>query len=187
MKQQYGFYLNTDRCIQCHACELACKSWNGLSPGIQWRKVMDIWQGRFPDVTDRTVSFSCAHCEKPSCLDACPERAISKDPDNGIVSVDPGKCSGCKTCLTACPFRVPQYGEDGIMQKCDMCLERLNQGKGPSCVSTCPGEALQFGTIEDLLEKLQYGSGERLAGPTLPCLFISGKLTGALILEMLRQ
>ena len=31
MEQQYGFYIDSDRCVQCHACEVACKSWNGLN------------------------------------------------------------------------------------------------------------------------------------------------------------
>ena len=28
MERQHGFYFNSDRCVQCHACEVACKSWN---------------------------------------------------------------------------------------------------------------------------------------------------------------
>jgi anaerobic dimethyl sulfoxide reductase subunit B (iron-sulfur subunit) len=185
MKKQYGFYIDTDRCIQCYACELACKSWNGVEPGIRWRKVIDVWHGRFPEVSNRTVSFSCAHCEEPACRDACPEKAISKRMEDGIVVVDPHKCVGCRTCEVACPFRIPQYGRNGIMQKCDMCRERLSQGREPSCVATCPGEALQFGTMESLVERSSLKSGERLSASTVPCLIVSGRLPGATILKML--
>ena len=65
MAKQYGFYIDTDRCVQCHACEVACKSWNGIEPGIRWRRVLDVWQGQFPKVTNQTISYSCMHCEKP--------------------------------------------------------------------------------------------------------------------------
>ena len=187
MKIQYGFYLNTDRCVQCHACEVACKSWNGIEPGIHWRKVTDLWIGQFPDVANLTISFACAHCEKPACADACPEKAISKRMEDGIVVVDPNKCVGCRTCKAACPFQIPQYGRTGVMQKCHFCLERISQGREPSCVATCPGEALQFGTMESLVERSSRKAGERLPASTIPCLIVSGRLKGAAILKMFKK
>jgi anaerobic dimethyl sulfoxide reductase subunit B (iron-sulfur subunit) len=187
MKRQYGFYFDADRCIQCYACELACTSWNGLEPGIRWRRVLDAWSGRFPEVANRTVSFACAHCEKPSCADACPEHAISKRTEDGIVVIDLKICVGCRTCETACPFRVPQFGSNGRMQKCDLCLERLEDGREPACTATCPAEALHFGTMESLFEKSRPKSGERLAASTDPCMVLSGKLTADEILRMLAK
>jgi anaerobic dimethyl sulfoxide reductase subunit B (iron-sulfur subunit) len=184
MGEQYGFYIHTDRCVQCHACELACKSWNSLQPGVRWRKVVDIWYGRFPKVENLTVSFSCMHCERPTCMHACPEKAISKRMEDGIVTVDPQKCAGCRTCESACPFQIPQYGKNGIMQKCHMCLDRLAQGSEPSCVATCPGKALQFGTMESLLKISALKSGDRLPASTVPSLIVSGKLTGSAILKI---
>lgn len=187
MNKQYGFYLNTDRCIQCHACELACKSWNGLEPGIRWRWIVDFWDGQFPDATNLSASFSCAHCEKPSCMDACPEKAISKRMEDGIVVVNSEKCTGCRTCESACPFRVPQYGASGTMQKCDMCPERLSRSRDPVCVATCPGEALQFGTMESLIRKTAAVSGERLNASTVPSLILSGRFKGSTILKILND
>ena len=37
-----------------------------------------------------------------SCMRVCPVSAISKDKD-GLISVDPNKCIGCKKCTTVCP------------------------------------------------------------------------------------
>jgi anaerobic dimethyl sulfoxide reductase subunit B (iron-sulfur subunit) len=185
MEKQYGFYINIDRCVQCRACEVACKSWNGVELGIQWRKVLDIWNGQFPNVTNRTVSYSCMHCAKPACVAACPERAISKRAEDGIVVVNQAKCVGCRTCATVCPFHIPQYGRNGVMQKCDLCLERLDQGARPSCVATCPGEALKFGTMENLMKISVPEPAEKLAAPTVPSFFIAGKLKGKVFLELL--
>lgn len=185
MAKQLGFYIDTDRCVQCHACEVACKSWNGLELGIQWRRVADIWEGQFPDVSNRTISYSCMHCAKPACASVCPEKAISKRAEDGIVVVDPGKCIGCRACLKACPFHVPQYGRNGVMQKCNLCLERVEQGKPPSCVATCPGEALKFGALEDLKKMAAPKKWETLSAPTAPAFWISGRMSGADFLRLL--
>ena len=186
MAKQYGFYVNTDRCVQCHACEVACKSWNGIELGVKWRKVLDVWSGQFPNVANRTISYSCMHCSKPRCIEICPQKAIAKRADDGIVVVDQGKCIGCKSCFKACPFHIPQYGKSGRMQKCDMCLERLSQGKQPACVATCPGEALKFHEIGNLSGRSDSNCGERLSASTNPAFFISGKMTGSVFLAQLK-
>ncbi len=185
MAKQLGFYIDTDRCVQCHACEIACKSWNGVELGVQWRRVVDDWEGRFPDVRNRTISYSCMHCAKPACASVCPEKAISKRAEDGIVLVDPGKCIGCRACLKACPFHVPQYGQNGVMQKCNLCLERVVQGKPPSCVATCPGEALKFGTLEELKAMAASKRGEMLSAQTAPAFLLSGRMSGSAFLRLL--
>ncbi len=184
MSKQYGFYINTDRCVQCHACEVACKAWNSVDLGIKWRRVADFWGGEFPNVTNQTISFSCMHCEKPDCVQICPSGALSKRTQNGIVAVDHNKCIACRSCAEACPFDVPRYGKSGIMQKCHMCPERIEQHQQPLCVETCPGEALKFGTMDDLIEMAAKRSGSRLSGKTIPSFVISGKLTAAKFLTL---
>ena len=39
MKTQYGFIVNSARCIGCFTCGMACKNQNQLDPGIKWRDV----------------------------------------------------------------------------------------------------------------------------------------------------
>ena len=145
MSNQYGIYLDLKRCVQCHACEIACKSTNGVEPGVKWRMVFDFWDGQFPQVTNNSIAFACMHCADPPCEAVCPTGAISKRPD-GIVAVNANKCIGCHSCLLACPFGIPQFGRDGRMQKCHLCVSRLENGQPPACVATCPAEALQFDT-----------------------------------------
>jgi len=149
MAKQYGFYFDEGRCVQCHTCELACKSSHDLEPGMKWRNVTETWEGSYPDVTRTFLSKSCMHCEKPPCIEACPVGAISKRAEDGIVVVDLEKCNGCKECLPACPYEIPQFGKDGKMQKCDYCT---GNGTDPACTVSCPGEALSFGPMDELLE-----------------------------------
>jgi anaerobic dimethyl sulfoxide reductase subunit B (iron-sulfur subunit) len=169
MAKQYGFYYDISRCVQCRTCEVTCKSVNGVEPGIRWRRVVETWSGEFPDVNRTFFSLACMHCNKPACMAVCPTGAITKRAEDGIVVVDGDKCNGCRDCLPACPFGVPQFGADGIMQKCDFCLVT---GREPACAAACPAEALHYGTMEELAEFAAGKSAEKRAGPTEPSVFI---------------
>jgi anaerobic dimethyl sulfoxide reductase subunit B len=149
MSDQYGFTFAKEKCVQCFGCEVACKSWRDVEKGVRWRRVSNIWLGRYPDVKNASASVSCMHCADPVCVKACPVEAIKKREEDGIVVVDRDKCIGCKTCSKECPFGAPQFGADGRMQKCDMCMNEGYLGKeSPPCVETCPTKALQFGKMD---------------------------------------
>lgn len=175
MGKQYGFYFNIDRCVQCHACQVACKAHNSVELGVKWRKVIGFWAGEYPNLTNRTLSYSCMHCAEPACVSECPAKALTKRSEDGIVVVDLKLCVGCRTCGEVCPFGAPQYGEDGMMQKCSLCVERLSQGKHPACFNTCPGEALHFGTMDELAQLASANNGHQLDGPTKPSMLVSSK------------
>jgi anaerobic dimethyl sulfoxide reductase subunit B len=149
MSTQYGFSFSKDKCTQCYGCEVACKSWRDGETGVRWRRVYNIWAGRYPDVKLASASVACMHCTDPVCVKACPVQAIEKRAEDGIVVGDKSKCIGCKACEKECPFGAPQFGASGKMQKCDMCMNELDLGKeSPPCVETCPTKALQVGKLE---------------------------------------
>jgi Fe-S-cluster-containing dehydrogenase component len=113
------------------------------------------------------------HCGKPICIEACPTGAISKRSEDGIVVVDRHKCDGCRDCFSACPYGVPQFGDDGIMQMCDFCTGINIE---PACVACCPTEALRFGTLDKLLEMAKGKAAKRMGGPTEPSVIVVGEL-----------
>ena len=176
MSNQYGFYVDTSRCIKCWACEVACKQWNGITPGTTARRtVVETVEGTFPDANRIFTSTACSHCEKPACMEACPAGAISKREEDGAVVVDKDVCIGCQTCSTVCPFGIPQYRpDDGKMDKCDMCTTcgRTEEGE-PHCVATCPTKALHWGPIDEMEALAAEKGGARMEGDTAPCTWIS--------------
>jgi anaerobic dimethyl sulfoxide reductase subunit B len=164
MNKQYGFYFDSDRCIKCYACEIACLQWHEIKAGtVKLRKVTEITRGTFPAVTRTFLSTACRHCAKAPCVSACPGGAITRRTEDGIVVVDRQKCIGCRTCLETCPFGIPQFGEDGTMQKCDMCMDRLELGQKPFCVSSCPTQALHWGTTEEITRMASFKALQKMA------------------------
>ncbi len=149
--KQHGFHFNADNCIACHACESACSEKNNQPPHLAFRKVGYIEGGSYPDTVRLNISMACNHCEDPVCLKACPTRAYTKYVEYGAVLQDPEICFGCGYCTWVCPYNAPQLDPvKGQVEKCNMCVDRLEQGLKPACVAACLGNALDFGVIEDL-------------------------------------
>jgi anaerobic dimethyl sulfoxide reductase subunit B (iron-sulfur subunit) len=145
MVMEYGIIFLKKKCVQCHSCEIACKVWRKVEQGIYFRTIKNTWHGIYPDIKSYSDSTACMHCVDPACMLSCPEKAIIKRDTDGIVAVDKDICTGCRMCLDACPFNVPQFGADGRMQKCDLCFNEINfESEIPPCVATCPTNALQF-------------------------------------------
>lgn len=95
-------------------------------------------------------------------------------------------CTNCHSCEVACRMEhgtpIGQWGikvyesgafktDDGRWQLdympiptilCDMCADRLEEGKDPMCVHHCCATCLHYGTPEEL-ETLAEGAGERCA------------------------
>lgn len=160
---QLGFVHNNVDCIGCRACEIACKDKNGLPAGPRFRRVMYVEGGTYPEVFAYKVNMSCNHCAEPACLPTCPTGAIWKRKENGVVDIDSTLCIGCRRCEAACPFGAPQFDpSDGLVKKCNLCVDELQSGRKPYCVMACMMRVLDIGPID----KIRDGSFETKAvGP----------------------
>lgn len=151
--KQHGFYFNADNCIACHACEAACSEKNDNPAHISFRSVGFVEGGTYPAYQRLNISMACNHCDDPVCLKGCPTRAYTKFAEYGAVLQDPDICFGCGYCTWVCPYNAPQLDPvKGQVTKCNMCVDRLEVGLKPACVSACLGNALDFGVVENIPE-----------------------------------
>lgn len=104
------------------------------------------------------LSISCNHCLNPVCVSVCPENNYYKRGD-GIVIHNPQGCKACMRCVNTCPFHAPKINpRTNRVDKCNLCVERLDEGLKPVCVENCITNAL--GVIEvDRKERKAYLSG----------------------------
>jgi len=127
------FSVDTERCIACRACESACAREHGGTAHIFIT----------PSDSIHSLPLCCMHCEKSPCVEACPTSALARA-DHGAVIVHQSRCIGCGMCIIACPFGVISLDAEKGVQKCDRCIHRLNRGREPVCVLTCPTNALIY-------------------------------------------
>lgn len=118
------------------------------------------------DLKDNPFIVLCNHCDNPPCVRVCPTKATFKRKD-GIVMIDYHRCIGCRYCMAACPYgarsfnfrdprpyikeKNPAYPtrEKGVVEKCTLCVERIDTGLPPACVEACPARAITFGDLAD--------------------------------------
>ncbi len=112
------------------------------------------------------IMLACNHCDNPPCVRVCPTQATWKR-DDGIVMMDWHRCIGCRYCIAACPYGSRSFNwqdprpyihdpnpefptrTKGVVEKCNLCEERLSAGRLPACVEACPEKALIFGNLAD--------------------------------------
>ena len=116
--------------------------------GSNWDE--DTSSGDYPNNYHFYLPRMCNHCTKPSCLEACPVRAIYKREEDGVVLIDQDKCQGIRECNKACPYDKIYFNYvTGKSQKCIFCFPRLEEGVAPACARQCPGRLRFVGFLED--------------------------------------
>lgn len=177
---QYGMVIDLNRCVGCHACSVACRAEWEVPVGLDSakRKQRRNWVERLgPEQTADGMAATyyvglCNHCDKPVCVDSCPAEKVDmtftdaktgkkqvlkvaatwKDPFNGTVQIDKGRCLGCGACADSCPYTARYLFEEkgeSKADKCTLCVERTAVGLDPACVQTCIARARIYGDLSD--------------------------------------
>ena len=186
----FGILYDSTRCVGCQTCETTCAEAHNLPVP---KDAPETGVVRKTDETRRTVvnlfkttkgevyvKQQCMHCNEPACAAACLTQAMYKTKE-GPVLWRGEKCMGCRYCMVSCPFDVPKFeyhSPNPKIVKCDMCYDRIKEGKKPACAENCPAEAILFGTRRELLKEarkrivenpgvyVDHIYGEREAGGT---------------------
>ncbi len=190
-----AFIIDVSKCNGCYSCQISCKDehvGNDWAPyarpqpdtGQFWLKIHEYVRGTVPKVKTAYRPVLCMHCDNAPCISACPvEGGIYKRHD-GLVVINPQKCTGCKNCVDACPYGVIYFNEDlNLAQKCTGCAHLLDRGwKEPRCVEICPSGAISFGEEAELAGRIkpaealqpEAGTQPRVYYLNLPKKFVAG-------------
>jgi len=133
-----------NKCEGCHSCELACAISRSASKNL-FGSILETprpaTRVQVIAVSGHAVPLQCQHCEDAPCASVCPTKALSRPGANQPVLFERALCIGCSSCTLACPFGVIRRTDGGIMAKCNLCWDRLAEGKQPACVDACPTHA----------------------------------------------
>ncbi|HRH88116.1 MAG TPA: 4Fe-4S dicluster domain-containing protein [Rubrivivax sp.] len=174
---RWAMVADLRRCVGCQTCTAACKHANATPPGVQWRRVLDMEFGEYPNVQRAFVPVSCQHCDDPPCLEVCPTTATKKRAD-GIVTMDYDLCIGCAYCAVACPYQARfkterfsfAFGEAGanelqrqdearraVATKCTFCVERIDDGLARGLTPGVDAEASPACVNSCIADALAFG------------------------------
>ena len=210
---EQAIYYDSSLCTACKGCQVACKCWNNLPSPTELNA--NQFTGTYqtpPDLNENTriiMTFNemeggskgvmwafgrraCQHCSDAPCASVCPANAIHKDEASGMVTLDRDLCIGCQYCSIACPFDVPRYTkvEDGLktqVNKCTGCVDRIEQGLSPACVTTCQPGALKFGPRDEMVA-LAHERVETLKarGFENACVYGENEMGGLHVIQVLK-
>ncbi len=168
--------LNMDLCIRCDECTKGCVEQHGThSHGVPVTRLLrdGMRLGNF------MVATSCRSCVEAHCMVGCPVDSIHRGKHLQIVIED--HCIGCGLCANNCPygsiFMVPnenapvkavstQPGQTLRLAQpkavaCDLCdAEGEKDIPEPRCVSSCPHDAADRYTGEELLQLVLSGNSD---------------------------
>ena len=188
----WGFVVDTTRCIGCGSCVRACAKENDVPDGYY-----RTWVERFEITNDEKIDVEsprgaidgfaqdgfgkeekvqkaffvpklCNHCVASACSQVCPVGATFHSPD-GVVLVDKKHCVGCGYCIQACPYGCRYIDHSrGTADKCTLCYHRITRGLPTACVQACPVGARLCGNLKDENSEIRKKLRERRYGLLKP-------------------
>ena len=174
---RWGMVIDLNRCVGCQTCTIACKHANDTTPGVQWRRVLDVEQGTFPDVERFFLVVGCQHCADPPCVPVCPTGA-TRQREDGLVTMDYDVCIGCANCAVSCPYQARTIVHDAsgyygaktrqeqatahperlsVAQKCTFCQDRIETGLERGLKPGVDPEATPACSASCIAQAIQFG------------------------------
>lgn len=178
---RFGMAIDLDACDCCGKCVLGCIVENNIPLSSSERTKL----GKFMHWIEMRggVPLMCFHCGDAPCEKVCPTGAANHTPD-GLSAMMYKRCAGSRFCGANCPVGARKFNfddpvssglslkfnanvpvrEKGVMEKCSLCLHRLQdarlrektllgtwrgEGVTTACAEACPKHAIVFGNWLD--------------------------------------
>ena len=156
---RWGMAVDTDACIGCGACMVACQAENNVpivgkaqaayGRQVHWLRVERWAEGKPDHPHNSFLPMFCQHCEIAPCEPVCPVFAAYHT-EEGLNAQVYNRCVGTRYCGNNCPYHVRRFNwfyyqwpaplevqlnpdvtvrQLGVMEKCTMCVQRIVAGK----------------------------------------------------------
>jgi len=149
----------------------------------QWIR-LERWEKGQGGKTNVFLPMFCQHCAVAPCEPVCPVYAAYHTKE-GLNAQVYNRCVGTRYCGNNCPYHVRRFNwfnytwtapldqqlnpdvtvrQLGVMEKCTMCIQRIEKGKNDAreagravkdgdiqtaCQQTCPTQAISFGNLKE--------------------------------------
>ena len=159
---------------------------------MHWLRIDRYYAGSPQNPVASVQPMLCMQCDNAPCENVCPVVATTHSPE-GINEMTYNRCVGTRYCANNCPYKVRRFNfynfrdrladahqekasltllhnpevtvrSRGVMEKCNFCVQRVNearvesklkdqpwmgQGVITACQSACATGAIQFGNVND--------------------------------------
>lgn len=126
-------HIDAEKCSGCRFCEMICSFRHEGKFGTGLSRITVIKE----DKHGFDYPIVCHQCDSCASITACPTSALTRTV-LGTIRVNQDACTGCGSCIGACPFEALKLDHSSRPLVCDLC-----EGE-PACVKRCPTDALTF-------------------------------------------